>query len=154
MKLREEIQRLKAALKESEAVQMKLDRKVFHLRTLYDVSRDIYHSTEPDKIIRNFLLMAMGNFGSKRGFVALSSVSSKKIEYFESLGYLESEQTAVVQKIEKILSWEKPKQWFNRSSNLQQNDLLPPKVEYFSIFFVEEEWRSFIGLGEKLVCQE
>ena len=154
MKLREEIQRLKAALKESEAVQMKLDRKVFHLRTLYDVSRDIYHSTEPDKIIRNFLLMAMGNFGSKQGFVALSSVSSKKIEYFESLGYLEDEQTAVVQKIEKILSWEKPKQWFNRSSNLQQNDLLPPKVEYFSIFFVEEEWRSFIGLGEKLVGQE
>jgi class 3 adenylate cyclase len=95
----------------------------------------------------------MGNFGSKRGFVVLSSVSSKKIEYFESLGYLDAEQTAVVQKIEKILSWEKPKQWFNQSSNLQQNDLLPPKVEYFSSFFVEEEWWSFIGLGEKLVGQ-
>ena len=154
MKPEEEIQRLKAALKASEAVQEKLDRNVFHLRTLYDVSRDIYHSIEPDKIIRNFLLMAMGNFGSKRGFVVLSSVSSKKIEYFESLGYLEAEQTAVVQKIEKIFSWEKPKQWFDQLSNLQQNDLLPPKAEYFSIFFVEEKWRCFIGLGEKLVCQE
>jgi len=153
MKPEEEIQRLKAALKASEAVQMELDRNVFHLRTLYDVSRDIYHSIEPDKIIRNFLLMAMGNFGSKRGFVALSSVSSKKIEYFESLGYLDTEQTAVVQKIEKILSLEKPNQWFNRSSNLQKNDLLPPKVEYFSSFIVEEEWQSFIGLGEKLVGQ-
>lgn len=154
MKPEEEIHQLKAALKASETVQMELDRNVFHLRTLYDVSRDIYHSIEPDKIIRNFLLMAMGNFGSKRGFVALSSVSSKKIEYFESLGYLDVEQTAVLQKIEKILSLEKPKQWFNRSSNLLQHDLLPPKVEYFSIFFVEEAWRSFIGMGEKLVGQE
>ncbi len=148
-----EIQRLKAALKASEAVQEKLDRNVFHLRTLYDVSRDIYHSIEPDKIIRNFLLMAMGNFGSKRGFVVLSSVSSKKIEYVESLGYLETEQTGVVETIEKIFSWEKPEPWFDRLSNLQQNDLLPPKAEYFSIFFVEEKWRCFIGLGEKLVCQ-
>jgi len=46
MKLREEIQLLKTALKESEAVQVKLDRNVFHLRTLYDVSCDIYHSME------------------------------------------------------------------------------------------------------------
>ena len=153
MKPEEEIKRLKAALKASEAVQEKLDRNVFHLRTLYDVSRDIYHSIEPDKIIRNFLLMAMGNFGSKRGFVSLSSVSFKKIEHFESLGYLEAEQTAVVQKIEKILSWEKPTQWFDQLANLQQNDLLPPKADYFSIFFVEEKWRSFIGLGEKLVGQ-
>ncbi len=154
MKPEEEIKRLKAALKASEAVQEKLDRNVFYLRTLYDVSRDIYHSIEPDKIIRNFLLMAMGNFGSKRGFVVLSSVSSKKIEYFESLGYLEAEQTSVVEKIEKIFSWEKSNPWFDQLSNLQQNDLLPPKADYFSIFFVEEKWRCFIGLGEKLVCQE
>ena len=154
MKPEEEIQRLKTALKASEAVQMELDKNVFHLRTLYDVSRDIYHSIEPDKIIRNFLLMAMGNFGSKRGFVALSSVSTKKIEYFESLGYLDAEQAAVVQKIETILSLEKPTQWVHSFSNLLQNDLLPPKVEYFSTFFVEEAWRSFIGLGEKLVGRE
>lgn len=153
MKPEEEIQQLKAALKASEAVQEKLDRHVFHLRTLYDVSRDIYHSIEPDKIIRNFLLMAMGNFGSKRGFVVLSSVSSKKIEYFESLGYLEAGQTAVAQKIEEIFSWEKPKQWFDQLSNLEENDLLPPKADFFSIFFVEDKWRCFIGLGEKLVGQ-
>jgi class 3 adenylate cyclase len=151
MKLREEIQRLKAALKESEAVQVKLDRNVFHLKTLYDVSRDIYSSIESEKIIRNFLLMAMGNFGSKRGFVALSSVSSKKIESFESLGYLDAEKTDVVLVVEKIISLEKPKQWFDRSSNLKQKNLFPPKAEYFSVFFIEQEWQGFIGLGAKLV---
>ena len=41
MKPEEEIQQLKAALKASEAVQEKRGRNVFHLKTLYDVSRDI-----------------------------------------------------------------------------------------------------------------
>ncbi len=78
MKPEEEIQRLKAALKTSEAVQMELDRNVFHLKTLYDVSRDIYSCVESEEIIRNFLLMAMGTFGCKRGFVALSLQQRKK----------------------------------------------------------------------------
>ena len=82
MKLKEEIQRLKAALKVSEAVQVNLDRNVFHLKTLYDVSRDIYSSVESEKIMRNFLLMAMGTFGGKRGFVALSSATGKKNRQF------------------------------------------------------------------------
>lgn len=151
MNPKEEIQRLKAALKASEAVQVKLDRNVFHLKTLYDVSRDIYSSIESEKIIRNFLLMAMGNFGSKRGFVALSSVSSKKIESFESLGYRDAEKTDVVLVVEKIILLEKPKQWFGRSSNLKQKNLFPPKAEYFSVFFIEKEWQGFIGLGAKLV---
>ena len=57
MNTKEEIQSLKAALRQAEVIQMQLDRNVFHLKTLYDVSCDIYSSIETQKIIRNFLLI-------------------------------------------------------------------------------------------------
>jgi class 3 adenylate cyclase len=151
MNPKEEIQWLKAALEASEAVQVKLDRHVFHLKTLYDVSRDIYGSIESEKIIRNFLLMAMGNFGSKRGFVALSLQQAKKIDRFESLGYLQAEKTAVTQTIEKIISKQKQKKGIEHTSSLRKQGLIPPKANYFSVFFIEDQWQGFLGLGDKLV---
>ena len=151
MKPKEEIQRLKAALKESEAVQEKLDRNVFHLKTLYDVSRDIYSCVESEEIIRNFLLMAMGTFGCKRGFVALSLQQTKKIDEFGSLGYLQVEKTAVTRTIEKIISRQKQIKGIEHTSNLIKQDLIPPKANYFSVFFIEDQWQGFIGLGDKLV---
>ncbi|MGD9149788.1 MAG: hypothetical protein PVG40_05830, partial [Desulfobacterales bacterium] len=59
----EELKKLRSALKQSEDVQNELDRRVFYLKTLYDVSKDIFSSVESEAILRNFLLMAMGNFG-------------------------------------------------------------------------------------------
>ncbi len=151
MKLREEIQRLKSALKASEAVQANLDRKVFHLKTLYDVSRDIYSCVESETIMRNFLLMAMGTFGGKRGFVALSLQQAKKIDRFESLGYLQVEKTAVTQTIEKIISRQKQRQGIEHTTSLRKQGLIPPKANYFSVFFIEDQWQGFLGLGDKLV---
>jgi hypothetical protein len=67
----EEIEKLRACLKESEDVQSELDRRIFHLKTLYDVSKDIYGSVKTETILRNFLLMTMGNFGVMEGFIIL-----------------------------------------------------------------------------------
>jgi class 3 adenylate cyclase len=158
MNPKEEIRHLKAALKQSEAVQMELDRNVFYLRTLYDVSRDVYTSVETEKILRNFLLMAMGNFGSKRGFVILLAMGDKKIDCFESLGYLEEETKEVLKTFKKILNHGNPIQWFDTIydlydtvDNLKKQNLLPPRVEFLSTFSIEEEWQGFLGLGEKLM---
>jgi hypothetical protein len=61
-------------LKKAEGVQAELDRRVFHLKTLYDVSKDIYGSVETETILRNFLLMTMGNFGVIEGFLMLIDI--------------------------------------------------------------------------------
>ena len=158
MNPQEEIRRLRAALKQSEAVQMELDRNVFYLRTLYDVSRDVYTSVETEKIMRNFLLMAMGNFGSKRGFVILLSMSDRNIDSFESLGYLEEEKKEVLKTFKKVMGLDNPIEWFDTvshlfdsMSNLKEQNLLPPRVEFLATFQVEEDWLGFLGLGEKLV---
>ena len=50
----EEIESLRASLKKAEGVQAELDRRVFHLKTLYDVSKDIYGSVKTETILRNF----------------------------------------------------------------------------------------------------
>ncbi len=67
----EEIKQLKASLQQAEKVQAELDLRVFNLKTLNDVSKDIYGSVESETIIRNFLLMTMGNFGVMQAFIVL-----------------------------------------------------------------------------------
>ncbi len=83
----EEIKRLKDSLQQAENVQAELDLRVFNLKTLYDVSNDIYGSVESETIIRNFLLMTMGNFGVMQGFILLLDDPSKDNNRFVSVGF-------------------------------------------------------------------
>ena len=50
-------------------VQAELDKQLFHLKTLYDVSHELLGLTDVSMILRNFLLMTMGNFGTAQGFI-------------------------------------------------------------------------------------
>ena len=86
-----EIKRLRTALQVSERMQAELDRTIFSLRTLHDISIDVYSSIETDNIMRSFLLMCMGNFGSKRGYLMLMSMPDQKIDRETSLGYMDEE---------------------------------------------------------------
>ena len=79
MNLKDEVKQLRESLKESEHVQTELDRKVFYLKTLYDVSKDIFGSVEFETILRNFLLMTLGNFGVMEGFILTLDRPSKGI---------------------------------------------------------------------------
>ena len=99
----EEIEKLKASLKEAENVQADLDRRVFHLKTLYDVSKDIYGSVETETILRNFLLMTMGNFGVREGFVSLMDVSLKEITQLVSIGMQDGDVVATYANIDALV---------------------------------------------------
>ena len=83
----EEINQLKQSLQQAEAVQAELDLRVFNLKTLYDVSKDIYGSVESETIIRNFLLMTMGNFGVMQAFILLTDEFSKEADRFVCVGF-------------------------------------------------------------------
>jgi hypothetical protein len=54
MDFKAEVEILRASLKESEHIQTELDRRVFYLKTLYDVSKDIFASVESETILRNW----------------------------------------------------------------------------------------------------
>ena len=44
-------------------------RRIFYLKTLYDISSDLAAQRDPAKMLEEFLLMAMGTFGFEQGFV-------------------------------------------------------------------------------------
>jgi len=76
---------------ESERVREELDACEFHLKTLNDISKDIYGSVETDTIMKNFLLMSMGNFGILKGFVLLMGANENPKDHFVSIGFQEDE---------------------------------------------------------------
>ena len=90
-----QLEQLTASLKQAEEVRAELDRRIFHLKTLYDVSKDMYGSVEVDAILRSFLLMSMGNFGVVTGFILLANVESVEIERFITLGIQDSDSSFV-----------------------------------------------------------
>jgi class 3 adenylate cyclase len=72
-----------------------LDRRVYHLKTLYDVSREVFSSIDFDTILRNFLLMTMGNFGVIQGAISTRGETPSGVNHFVAMGYDHEEREAL-----------------------------------------------------------
>ena len=60
--------------------QRELERRIFHLKTLYDVSREIGFLKDPQEIMKHMLMMVLGTFGASCGFMLLADLKKGKIE--------------------------------------------------------------------------
>ena len=151
MNPQEEIKRLKASLKQAEMVQAELDLRVFNLKTLYDVSNDIYGSVESETIIRNFLLMTMGNFGVMQAFILLLDEPSKNTNQFISIGFQDelnqSLEDGAIQFLENGLRQES----LQKLRTADHHNFLPPAVELSLPFAVTSQCPGLLGLGLKLI---
>jgi len=146
----EEIKRLRAALKSSEKIQAELDKTVFSLRTLHDISADIFSSIETENIMHNFLLMCMGTFGSKRGFLMLMNLADRKIDRETSLGYMD-EELGPLRKLGKVFAKREGRQ----TRIIHRKELgfwapIPLKVRLMGTFFFEPHWQGVLILDDKL----
>jgi len=63
-----------------------LEKRVFHLRTLYDLSQEVVFLKEPREILRALLMTVMGTFGTVSGVSVLADVAKGKIEVLEWRG--------------------------------------------------------------------
>ncbi|UCD78388.1 MAG: hypothetical protein JSW26_23725, partial [Desulfobacterales bacterium] len=151
MDSQEEIKQLRESLQQAEKVQAELDLRVFNLKTLYDVSKDIYGSVESETIIRNFLLMTMGNFGVMQAFILLNDASAEKANKFVSVGF----QDDLTQSLEKDavryldhIGLKDPHQKLKPSDH---HDILPPAVDFSLPFAVTQNCPGLLGLGPKLI---
>jgi class 3 adenylate cyclase len=147
----QEVEQLRTALKEAEHVQAELDRRVFHLKTLYDVSKDIYGSVETETILRNFLLMTMGNFGVMQGFIILLDASSQEISQLVSIGIQDDDVTVLRNNVIELLSQKGLKVWTDDGTCLNSGALLPDSIGFTKPFRVEYECLALLGLGTKLI---
>jgi class 3 adenylate cyclase len=146
-----EVNRLRNQLKASAHVQNELDRRIFYLKTLYDVSKDIFSSVESETILRNFLLMAMGNFGVTEGFTLLANSATKQINCFIPIGFQKADALSLKSGIQDHLREETFLTSVENSAHLRQIGLMPTSVEFALRFTVETGCAGILGLGAKLI---
>jgi class 3 adenylate cyclase len=148
---KEEIRQLKESLRQAETVQAELDLRVFNLKTLYDVSKDIYASVESETIIRNFLLMTMGNFGVMQAFILLTAEFSKGADKFVSVGFQDdltpSLEKDALRYLNKICQEDTPP----KLQPSGHHNILPPAVDFSLPFAVTQKCPGLLGLGPKLI---
>jgi nitrate/nitrite-specific signal transduction histidine kinase len=151
MDIQKEIEVLRSALHKAENIQTELDRRVFSLKTLYDVSKDIFSSVESETILRNFLLMTMGNFGVAGGYILTMDVDSKETGQFVSVGLHDSDDESLRNNGKELLLDENLPASVQDSAVLIQAESLPPGVECALPFTLESDCIGLLALGAKLV---
>ena len=135
----------------AEQVQAELDKQLFHLKTLYDVSHELLGLTDVRRILRNFLLMTMGNFGTAQGFIMDHHPPTGEINHFHSLGFEDGERSIVQSIGKEALS----KKIFNRFLSPEdfagEMKTRTPDLPAMIAFNIDEDSFGVMGLGPKIV---
>jgi class 3 adenylate cyclase len=148
--------------KSSEHSQFELERRMFHLKTLYDLSQEIGVLKGTKEIMKNLLMMIIGTFGALRGIVILVDVKKGSLEEIfqrgmgkTSLGILSRAiESGYFRNLEEIscihVLDEEGGSQINKGGNIV--DLLNScKMNICIPFKVNEDLRGGIGLGNKLL---
>ena len=151
MELQKELEQLRISLQKAKSIQTELDRRVYYLRTLYDVSKDIFSSVDYDTILKNFLLMTMGNFGVGEGVILTLDSSLKKINGFSSIGFQKEDEKLLHDNGRQILLFFDVKKNGQNVSDLKNKGLIPPSLDFAVPFRLNSNCIGFIGLGYKLI---
>jgi len=69
---------LREAMEQASRAQAELDKRVFHLKTLYETACELSGLTQPRSIMETFLLTAMGIFGVARGLAILMNTRTRQ----------------------------------------------------------------------------
>src|SRR3990172_5852571 len=67
-------------LQEAARSQQELEKRMFHLKTLYEASREIGSLLDTEAILKNLLMMVVGTFGTFRGVVLLADLERGSLE--------------------------------------------------------------------------
>ena len=151
MNLQGQIEQLRTSLEQAESIQTELDRRVYYLKTLYDVSKDIFGSVEYENILKNFLMMTMGNFGVAEGFILTVDVSSRKISGFVSVGFQDEDIALLRTGGSEVLFSPDLVKSIHNETDLKNQGLLPPEMICALPFNVDTDSTGLLGLGSKLV---
>src|SRR2546425_11191277 len=132
---RERLTHMKKRLREATRTQRELEKRMFHLKTLYDVSREIGFLIDTQAIMKNLLMMVIGTFGVERGLILLVDVRENQIQAVTHRGLDDATAAALTRVVDAgFLS--------NVQASLNLHVWIP--------FEVNEYLKGGIGLGEKL----
>jgi class 3 adenylate cyclase len=151
MDLEKELEQLRHSLRKAEQIETELDRRAYYLKTLYDVSKDIFSSVEYESILKNFLLMTMGNFGVVEGFILTVDVPSGAINGFVSVGFQPGDISLLKTGGSQILLSPDLVMSMQKQADFKCHGFLPPTTICAFPFTVNIDCTGIMGLGAKLV---
>ena len=139
---------------------MELERRIFHLKTLYDVGQVIGSLRDPEQIMKNLLLMIMGTFGALRGMIVLVDVQQGGLAGVMQRGMPKSELESLFQAVEassfadikgvvdlQRLALSQPG---HGAEQHMCQALVACQMHVWTPFAVNERFQGGIGLGKKL----
>jgi len=138
----------------ADEVQAELDKQLFHLKTLYDVSHELLGLTDVSMILRNFLLMTMGNFGAAQGCIMAENAHTGEISHFESFGFEEKERSLIESFGREALSKKSFGRFLTREDLSNEFRELNPGLPVLLAFSIDEGASGVMGLGPKIVGDE
>jgi len=148
-------------LRELERSQQELERRIFHLKTLYDLSQEIGFLGGPSEIMKNLLMMIIGTLGASSGFILLADVDKRKIESFTQRSLIKNPLDIFTQMAEsgyfKELSKITSVQTVGEGDKFRENEirklfelLSSHHIKVWVPFNINQNLRGGIGLADKL----
>jgi K+-sensing histidine kinase KdpD len=134
-----------------ENVPTELDRRLFHLKTLYDVSRELLGVVEIEQILKNFLFMTAGNYGIVEGFIFAHDVRSAANDRLVTIGIEDCTHAVLSQEAQQVLRERNPADVFLTESLLRRFTCIQSQVHCALNFSIDEEFYGILGLGPKIV---
>ncbi len=151
---------LRNPLGKAQHSQIELERRVFHLKTLYDVTREIGFLLDTQEIVKNLLLMVIGTFGVFRGFIVIVDTTKGTIEAVTDRDLDKNSMEMLFKAIESGLFFKEIKKISGtqvlgnkgqKKGKKKTLDLLSSLQIHICIpFEVNKSLSGVIGLGEKL----
>jgi len=151
MDLEKELEQLRKSLRQADLIQTELDRRIYYLKTLYDVSKDMFGIVEYELILKNFLMMTMGNFGVTEGFILTVDVTTRDINGFVSVGFQGEDISLLKTGGSEILLSDNLATPLHIEADLKTCGLLPDSMICAFPFNVDRDCRGIMGLGAKLI---
>ena len=134
-----------------DAAQAENERRLFHLKTLYDVSRELLGVVEIKAILKNFLLMTLGNFGVIEGILLTHDSHSKEGSQLVTIGIEEDDNSSIMAGAVDFLTNDNPGNGILADDERRRIKFLPPAIECVASFRVEADCSGLLGLGSKIV---
>jgi signal transduction histidine kinase len=141
------------AVRLTEKVQAELDRRLFNLKSLYDVSRELLGVVEIKKILKNFLFMTAGNFGVVEGFIYTHDARATANEEFVTIGVDDSAHTAVQREARQVLIERNAEDVFLCEDFLRRFTGIQEQLACALNFSIDEGFYGILGLGPKIVAE-
>jgi len=137
--------------KKNEAAESELSKKMFHLKTLCDVSRVLLDQGNIDSILRNCLLMMLGSFGVVEGFAFIYEEKALIPKKLITVGIDEETGQLIEKGCHKLLDTYDYIPSLEHVNERQRLSLFPPFIDYVSIFNIAYACNGILGLSTKIV---